>query len=195
MSPSRIWPSWLGGDAVRRGPPPSMVGSSLARSIAIVHGDLDVDADPEVERGIPDRADRRAVRDRPGLEARRPRAAREVRAAGLAAALVTSTHRGLTEIALDVIGREFFAATVCGDEVGRPKPRPEPYLRAAALLGRRSGACVADRGFAARDRLGRGGRLRGAGRAERGADRPPRRLGPSSTSLVGVDVAYLRQLV
>ncbi len=59
-----------------------------------------------------------------------------VRASGLPMALVTSSERSLTEIALDTIGREVFAATVCGDEVdGLNKPHPEPYLKACRLLG------------------------------------------------------------
>ena len=67
-----------------------------------------------------------------------------VRAAGLASALVTSTERSLTELALNTIGREFFDVTVCGDEVGgRNKPHPEPYLRAARLLGVGPARCVA----------------------------------------------------
>ncbi|OLT46752.1 HAD family hydrolase [Saccharomonospora sp. CUA-673] len=67
-----------------------------------------------------------------------------LRAAGVPCALVTSTERGLTELALNTIGREFFAVTVCGDEVdGRNKPDPEPYLRAARLLGLAAGDCVA----------------------------------------------------
>ncbi|HKS45655.1 MAG TPA: HAD family phosphatase [Amycolatopsis sp.] len=67
-----------------------------------------------------------------------------VRASGLPSALVTSTERALTELALDTIGREFFDATVCGDEVdGLNKPHPEPYLRAARLLGADAARCVA----------------------------------------------------
>lgn len=67
-----------------------------------------------------------------------------VRAAGLACALVTSTERSLTELALNTIGREFFDVTVCGDEVdGLNKPLPEPYLRAARLLGVAPERCVA----------------------------------------------------
>jgi len=59
-----------------------------------------------------------------------------VRSAGVPSALVTSTERALTELALNTIGREFFDVTVCGDEVGGlNKPHPEPYLRAARLLG------------------------------------------------------------
>lgn len=76
----------------------------------------------------------------PGAE----RALAAVRAAGVASALVTSTERGLTEQALESIGRGYFDATVCGDEVGgKNKPDPEPYLRAARLLGVVPQRCVA----------------------------------------------------
>jgi HAD superfamily hydrolase (TIGR01509 family) len=124
---------YLGGelsDTARR----RMVGSSLARSIAIMHDDLRIDADPESSGAyLLERAAelfRTALVWKPG--------AREllvaVHQAGVPAALVTSTHRRLTDIALDLIGREYFAATVCGDEVAHQKPGPDPYLRAAELL-------------------------------------------------------------
>ena len=58
-------------------------------------------------------------------------------------ALVTNTRRALTERALDSIGRHYFAASVCGDEVVRAKPAPDPYLRAAALLGFDPAQCLA----------------------------------------------------
>lgn len=63
--------------------------------------------------------------------------------AGLPSALVTNTVRSLTEIALDTIGRGFFTVTVCGDEVVDPKPAPDPYLRAATLLGVDPRDCLA----------------------------------------------------
>lgn len=66
-----------------------------------------------------------------------------LRAAGVPAALVTNTIRSLGELALDTLGRENFAATVCGDEVGHPKPAPDPYLRAAQLLGLAPARCLA----------------------------------------------------
>ncbi|MFI5606739.1 HAD family hydrolase [Amycolatopsis sp. NPDC051903] len=67
-----------------------------------------------------------------------------VKAAGLPSALVTSTERALTELALNTIGREFFDVTVCGDEVdGLNKPHPRPYLKAAELLGVPPRRCVA----------------------------------------------------
>jgi HAD superfamily hydrolase (TIGR01509 family) len=58
-------------------------------------------------------------------------------------ALVTNTRRSLTERALNSIGRHYFAATVCGDEVRCGKPAPDPYLRAAALLGESPDCCLA----------------------------------------------------
>ncbi|MCX5045843.1 HAD family phosphatase [Aldersonia sp. NBC_00410] len=68
---------------------------------------------------------------------------RAVRAAGLRAALVTNTERVLTEKALNTLGREYFDAVVCGDEVRAGKPEPEPYERAAELLGLDPGRCLA----------------------------------------------------
>lgn len=66
-----------------------------------------------------------------------------VRAAGLRTALVTNTQRTVTELCLDTLGREYFDATVCGDEVDHGKPAPDPYLRAAELLGVTPERCVA----------------------------------------------------
>ncbi|HEY1571611.1 MAG TPA: HAD family phosphatase [Pseudonocardiaceae bacterium] len=77
---------------------------------------------------------------RPGAQA----ALRSVRDSGVRTALVTSTVRVLTEIALDWIGREYFDVTVCGDEVDEhTKPHPRPYRLAAALLGVDPADCVA----------------------------------------------------
>ena len=120
-----------------------MVGSSLARSIAIMHDDLGIDADPESSGCY--LTERTAELFRTDL-VWKPGARElldEVRDAGVASALVTSTHRRLTEIALDTIGRHYFAATVCGDEVPHPKPAPDPYLIAAQLLDAPPSACVA----------------------------------------------------
>ena len=58
-------------------------------------------------------------------------------------ALVTNTRRTLTEQALKTIGSHYFAVSVCGDEVPDGKPAPDPYLRAAELLGVAPGDCLA----------------------------------------------------
>jgi HAD superfamily hydrolase (TIGR01509 family) len=67
----------------------------------------------------------------------------ELVADGVTMALVTNTRRALTEKALNSIGRHYFTATVCGDEVPAGKPSPDPYLRAAALLGLDPEHCLA----------------------------------------------------
>lgn len=63
--------------------------------------------------------------------------------AAIPMALVTNTHRDLAERALKTIGRHYFTVTVCGDEVTKGKPAPDPYLRAAELLGVTADACLA----------------------------------------------------
>jgi HAD superfamily hydrolase (TIGR01509 family) len=121
----------------------SMVGSSLWRSIQIVHADLGIEADAAASATY--LTERTAALFathlvwKPGAQ----ELLENVRAAGLPAALVTSTHRRLTELALDFIGRGYFAATVCGDEIEHPKPAPDPYLLAAELLGVDATRCVA----------------------------------------------------
>lgn len=67
----------------------------------------------------------------------------ELAGAGVPMALVTNTRRELTERALNSIGRHYFAASVCGDEVPRGKPAPDPYRQAAALLGFDPAHCLA----------------------------------------------------
>jgi HAD superfamily hydrolase (TIGR01509 family) len=67
----------------------------------------------------------------------------ELAGAGVPMALVTNTRRALTERALNTIGRDYFTASVCGDEVTRGKPAPDPYRQAAALLGFDPAHCLA----------------------------------------------------
>lgn len=120
-----------------------MVGASIGRSMAILHDDLGIDADPETSGAY--LTERMAERFRTDLEWKP--GAREllldVRSAGVATALVTATHRRLTDIALGFMGRDLFDASVCGDEVRRSKPHAEPYLTAAELISAQPEACVA----------------------------------------------------
>ena len=67
----------------------------------------------------------------------------ELLRSGVPMALVTNTRRALTERALNSIGRQYFSASVCGDEVPRGKPAPDPYRHAAALLGVHPSHCLA----------------------------------------------------
>jgi HAD superfamily hydrolase (TIGR01509 family) len=57
-------------------------------------------------------------------------------------ALVTSSERPVMEAVLDRLNVTF-PVTVCGDDVSKSKPDPEPYLMAAAKLGADPRHCVA----------------------------------------------------
>jgi HAD superfamily hydrolase (TIGR01509 family) len=62
-------------------------------------------------------------------------------AAGVPCALVTASSRVIMDAVLEVTGLSF-GVTVCGEDVQRGKPDPEPYLRAATLLGVPPSGCV-----------------------------------------------------
>ena len=62
-------------------------------------------------------------------------------AAGVPCALVTASSRAIMDAVLTVTGLSF-DVTVCGEDVRRGKPDPEPYLLAAARLGVPAAGCV-----------------------------------------------------
>ncbi|HHY49673.1 MAG TPA: HAD family phosphatase [Alphaproteobacteria bacterium] len=68
----------------------------------------------------------------------------ELKSRRIPAAVATSSR---APHALGHLGRagllDWFAAVVTRDDVVNPKPHPEPYLRAAELLGLQPGACLA----------------------------------------------------
>ncbi|AKK30646.1 HAD family phosphatase [Mycobacterium sp. EPa45] len=122
------------------------VGGSADGVIRIVFADLGLDPDPEHMAQIAD-----WMHDYVGelFTSGLPwcPGARELLdallAEGVPMALVTNTRRGLTENALNSIGRHYFSVTVCGDEVPDGKPAPDVYLRAAELLGLMAEDCLA----------------------------------------------------
>ena len=124
----------------------AVVGGDMARTLATLFDDLGLPRDParmaEAERFIDDRTAELFAGGlpwRPGaLEA-----LRLVDGLGWPTALVTNTGRTLAEAALDSIGREHFTVSVCADEVPFGKPDPDPYLRAAELLGVAPARCLA----------------------------------------------------
>jgi HAD superfamily hydrolase (TIGR01509 family) len=65
----------------------------------------------------------------------------EVAGAGLPYALVTSSERAVMEAVLSRLGVSF-PVTVCGEDVSKLKPDPEPYLLGTAKLGARPRSCV-----------------------------------------------------
>lgn len=125
----------------------ALVGSSAENTIRTVYADLGLEPDPAAMA-----ASNQWLHDYTGelfASSGLPwcDGARElleaVAAEGLPMALVTNTQRALTEQALESIGRHFFTATVCGDEVAHGKPAPDPYLRGAGLLGLDPRTCLA----------------------------------------------------
>ncbi|WP_245160605.1 HAD family phosphatase [Blastococcus sp. CT_GayMR20] len=125
------------------------VGSSMRRSMTILHADLGVHRTEEQLL-----ADARWVEERtaelmaggitwcPGAR----ELLTEVRASGLRTALVTTTPRRVADIVLATIRADLdddpFDVTICGDEVPARKPDPSPYLQALAALGVAPGECV-----------------------------------------------------
>lgn len=149
----KLWSIALGDYATYRGGELSlatretMVGSNMSTSMRILLEALGLSTtEAEVAAAADWVESRSAELFRGGLPWRpgAQEALAGVRALGVPTALVTSTIRSLAEIGLDTLGRDSFEVTVCGDEVGgRNKPDPEPYLRAARLLGVDPARCVA----------------------------------------------------
>jgi HAD superfamily hydrolase (TIGR01509 family) len=186
---------WLGGELsapARR----ATVGTNVPVSVDIVHRDVGrLDADP-VRSGQKLVAEAGA-RFAAGL-VWRP-GARElvdaVRAAGIPTALVTNTERSLVRLALGSLVDQLFDVSVCGDEVEHSKPAPDPYAKAARLLGVDPAAAVAieDSATGAASASAAGCPVLVVPGPE--VDVPP---GPGRTfaeSLVGITVADLAALV
>lgn len=112
----------------------AMVGTDLVSSVQMLLADIDSDAELDVVRRLLVDATAKhfatSIEWRPGAQD----LLQAVRSAGLPTALVTSTHRNLTSVALETIGRGSFDVIVCGDDVTNTKPHPEPYLTALARL-------------------------------------------------------------
>lgn len=124
----------------------SMVGGSAQDTIATVYTDLGLEPDPaamaESDRWLHDYTADLFDGGLPWCEGARE-LLEAVAAEGTPMALVTNTARALTDRALNTIGRQYFSATVCGDEVRRGKPAPDVYLQAAALLDLEPDVCLA----------------------------------------------------
>lgn len=124
----------------------STVGGSSETVMRIVYEDIGLEPDPAAmaesadwlhaytgelfEQGLPWRPGAQEMLD-------------ALVAAEVPMALVTNTRRDLAERALNSIGRHYFSVSVCGDEVPSGKPAPDPYLRAAELLGVPVARCLA----------------------------------------------------
>lgn len=111
-----------------------LVGMGLGDSSAILRAqgvDLPV---PEIIELLTDDVTRRLD----GTVAWRPGALEllaEVRKSGVPTALVTMSVRRMAEVIAAAVPFDAFDVIVSGSDVTRPKPDPEAYLTAAAMLG------------------------------------------------------------
>ncbi|WP_308013001.1 HAD family hydrolase [Microbacterium tenebrionis] len=111
-----------------------LVGSGLNESAEILRaagvdmaGDAIVDHLTDAVRRL---LETRGVPFRPGAR----ELLRDLQDAGIPSALVTMSLGRMARSVVDLIGFPAFDVVVPGDEVDRPKPHPEPYLKAARLL-------------------------------------------------------------
>ncbi|WP_262402995.1 HAD family hydrolase [Actinomadura sp. CNU-125] len=133
--------AWLGGEWTAEHQE-KLVGGSLSIAVDYMLELTGADASPgEVGRRMLDGMHERLSVCAPMMPGAK-RLLAELRAAGVPAALVSSSHRRLIEPVLDAVGREHFVLSVAGDEVASTKPHPEPYLTAAARLGADPSRCV-----------------------------------------------------
>ncbi|NEB75196.1 HAD family phosphatase [Streptomyces sp. SID14478] len=65
------------------------------------------------------------------------------RALGVPVALVTASERHVAELVVKALGADRFTALVTNGDTPRGKPHPDPYLRAARLLGAAPQDCLA----------------------------------------------------
>ncbi|MGD9622703.1 HAD family hydrolase [Mycolicibacterium sp.] len=120
-----------------------MLGQSLGRVVEMLHAETGAPGDREATRrsvlGKVEDEMQRGVPWRPGAV----ELLTAVRRTGLGTALVTSSPRRLVEIAIKDLGPCTFDVIICGDDVSRPKPDPQPYVMALSRLGLAAGDCVA----------------------------------------------------
>jgi HAD superfamily hydrolase (TIGR01509 family) len=121
----------------------ALLGGSMERSIGYLLARATRPAPPsEVERwlleGMLNRVEAGRATVLPGAR----ELLAEVTAAGLPAALVTSSLRRFAEAVLASTGLGF-AVTVCGEDVSATKPDPAPYQLAAKLLDVEPARCAA----------------------------------------------------
>ena len=133
----------------------SMVGGSAEDTIRTVYTDLGLEPDPaamaESDRWLHDYTGELFEGGLPWCDGAQELLEALV-ADGTPMALVTNTQRALTERALNSIGRQYFSATVCGDEVPCGKPAPDAYRRAADVARVAAIGMSGDRGLGHRHR-------------------------------------------
>ena len=118
----------------------------------------------------------------------------ELQAAGVPTALVSASSRRIVDACIGAIGADFFRHTVSGDDVTRPKPDPQPYLRAAELLGVDPAGCVVIEDSPIGTASGAAAGCRVLAVPHETVQVPDLPRVTKATSLEGVDLAYLGAL-
>lgn len=120
-----------------------LVGMSLYDSSKIIKSKLDSELHPdEIMHNLTDSVVSHLQREIPW----RPGALEllsELKKKGVKTALVTMSLRRMALAVADSVGFEAFDVVVAGDDVRNGKPHPEPYLKAAELLGVEPQDCIA----------------------------------------------------
>ena len=144
----------------------NLVGNDLLVSGRYIreHSGIDIEPSQIVEELLDKVVERieRAVPWRPGAV----ELLADLRAQGVRCALVTMSYRRFVAPVLRALPEDTFEVVVTGDSVSQGKPHPEPYQKAAAILGIDPNRGGRHRGLQHRSPLGRGRRLPGARGAE-----------------------------
>ena len=113
----------------------NLVGNDLLESGRYIHAHSGIDLEPAViVEELLDRVVERVSREVPW----RPGALEllgELREHGVRCALVTMSYRRFVAPILQSLPPDTFEVVVTGDSVSQGKPHPEPYAKAAAILG------------------------------------------------------------
>jgi HAD superfamily hydrolase (TIGR01509 family) len=120
-----------------------LVGNDLIESGRYIREHAGIDVEPaqiveELLDGVTLRVEKQ-VPWRPGAVEQLARLGEQA----VPCALVTMSYRRFVAPILAALPAGTFSAVVTGDAVTNGKPHPEPYLRAAALLGVEPGRCLA----------------------------------------------------
>ncbi len=120
--------TWTDEDALQ------LVGNGLIDSAIILqNAGVDMEADAIVSLltdGVQKALRTQGVPFRPGAR----ELLQDLKRAGIPTGLVTMSLRRMALGVVDLIEFDAFDIVVAGDDVANPKPHPEPYLHAAALL-------------------------------------------------------------
>ena len=112
-----------------------LVGNDLLESGRYIREHMGIDLEPsDIVEQLLDKVVariRRAVPWRPGAV----ELLADLRAHGVRCGLVTMSYRRFVAPVLDALPGDTFEIVVTGDTVSQGKPHPEPYAKAAALLG------------------------------------------------------------